>query len=132
MWLLEVNTGPILMETDPLDVALVKDIVDTVVIGDGSPKGGWAELPHATAPTAAAAAATAAAAVTTAAAAVVAGGAATYGAAVAGAVRPGVAKADAEAAAGVQSSCAAATTGTHTVAVVHAPAVSEGVPPDKS
>ena len=125
MWLLEVNTGPVLMETDPLDVALVKDIVDTVVVGDGSPKGGWTELPHATVPTAAAAATVAAAVAAAAADAVVVAG----GAAVAGEVRPGVAKADAEAAAGAHTSCATATTGTHTT--VHAPA-SEGVPPDNS
>jgi hypothetical protein len=43
-WLLEVNTGPVLHETDPLDVVLVRDIVETVVLGDGSPKGGWAEI----------------------------------------------------------------------------------------
>lgn len=43
-WLLEVNTGPVLRETDPLDVALVRDIVNTVVLGDGSPTGGWQEV----------------------------------------------------------------------------------------
>ena len=43
-WLLEVNTGPVLRENDPLDVLLVRDIVNTLVLGDGTPQGGWAEI----------------------------------------------------------------------------------------
>lgn len=45
-WLLEVNTGPVLHPKDVLDLELVGDILDTVVLGDGTAKGGWHELPY--------------------------------------------------------------------------------------
>ena len=41
-WLLEVNTGPVMKEEDDTD--LIRDIMETVMFGDGTPVGGWEEL----------------------------------------------------------------------------------------